>query len=135
MEVKTLATIVVALAGGIATVGAAAVVLSEWLPHPLFDSDIPALRSEWVEATDPVMREAITAQKLAGSAQLTAEQAYRMAIENARQNNDRAVLENWQAQDAYRQQGQSVPKPLLDLQLRLEAERRALEQAAKDSLQ
>jgi len=135
MEVKTLATIVVALAGGIATVGAAAVVLSEWLPHPLFDSDIPALRSEWVEATDPVMREAITAQKLAGSAQLTAEQAYRMAIENARQNNDRAVLENWQAQDGYRQQGQSIPKPLLDLQLRLEAERRALEQAAKEALQ
>jgi len=134
MEVKTLATILVAVAGGIATVGAAAVVLSEWLPHPLFDSDIPALRSEWVEATDPVMREAITAQKLAGTAQLTAEQAYRMALENSRQSNERAVLENWQAQDAYRQQGQSIPKPLLDLQLRLEAERRALEQAAKDSL-
>jgi len=135
MEVKTLAMITVAIAGGIATLGGAAAVLSDWVPHPLFDSDIPALRSEWVEATDPVMREAITAQKLAGSAQLTASQAYRLAIENARQSNDRAVLENWQAQDGYRSKGETVPKPLLDLQLRLEAERRALEQAAKEALQ
>ena len=135
MEVKTLATILVAVAGGIATVGAAAVVLSEWLPHPLFDSDIPAMRTEWIEATDPALREARTAQVLAGTAQLTAEQAYRMAIENARQNNDRAALENWQAQNSYKQQGEPIPKPLLDLQLRLEAERRALEQAAKEALQ
>jgi len=135
MEVKTLAMITVAIAGGIATLGGAAAVLSDWVPHPLFDSDIPALRSEWVEATDPVMREAITAQKLAGSAQLTAEQAYRMALENARRSNDRAILENWQSRDAYTQQGQSVPKPLIDLQLNLEAERRALEQAAKEALQ
>jgi len=130
-----LAMITVAIAGGIATLGGAAAVLSDWVPHPLFDSDIPALRSEWVEATDPVMREAITAQKLAGSAQLTAEQAYRMALENARRSNDRAILENWQSRDAYTQQGQSVPKPLIDLQLNLEAERRALEQAAKEALQ
>ena len=130
-----MAMITVAIAGGIATLGGAAAVLSDWVPHPLFDSDIPALRSEWVEATDPVMREAITAQKLAGSAQLTAEQAYRMALENARRSNDRAILENWQSRDAYTQQGQSVPKPLIDLQLNLEAERRALEQAAKEALQ
>ena len=134
MEVKTLATIIVALAGGIATMGAAAVVLSEWLPQPLFDTDVAAMRIEWIEATTPVLREAMTAQKLAGSAQMTASQAYRLAIENARQSNDRALLENWQAQDGYRSKGETVPKPLLDLQLRLEAERRALEQAAQEAL-
>ena len=126
---------VLAIFGGLSVVSGGLAAIGMSLPHPLFESDLPKLRDEWTVATDPILREARSAQVLAGTAQLTAEQAYRMALENARQNNERGLLENWQAQDSYRQQGQAVPKPLLDLQLRLEADRRALEQAAKNALQ
>jgi len=78
------------------------------------------MRSEWVT--------------LAGSAQMTAEQAYRMALANARRNNERALLENWQAQNSYKQQATPIPQPLLDLQLMLETEKRSLDQASRETL-